>query len=114
MDPWSKGDYSRIIREASMVVEKVPVAILPSGRVAGRVLLAFPIVETEMRSWKRAPVSRVSRHALNIGQRVASEGSWGAQAPPRHGQGGAAPPGRLGPWWPPSSCASGSWKVPER
>src|SRR3954463_709433 len=45
MDPWSKGDYSRIIREASMVVEKVPVAILPSGRVPGRVLLALPILE---------------------------------------------------------------------
>src|SRR3954466_8384335 len=45
MDPWSKGDYSRIIREASMVVEKVPVVILPSGRVPGRVLLALPILE---------------------------------------------------------------------
>src|SRR4051812_19783565 len=44
--------------------------------------------ETEMRSWKRAPVSRVSRRALNISQRVASEGSWGAQAPSRRGQGG--------------------------
>src|SRR3954468_14984888 len=103
MDPWSKGDYSRIIREASMVVEKVPVAILPSAgcreefswrsrswkRGGG---------ETEMRSWKRAPVSRVSRRALNIGQRVASEGSWGAKAPPGAAKGGGAPPGRLGPW----------------
>src|SRR3954466_12571507 len=55
-----------------------------------------------MRSWKRALVPRVSRRALNIGQRVASEGSWGAQAPPppparprggpRH-QGASAPGG---------------------
>src|SRR3954464_11673474 len=50
MDPWSKGDYSRIIREASMVVEKVPVVILPSGRVPGRVLLALPILEAR---WRR-------------------------------------------------------------
>src|SRR3954467_2229142 len=49
MDPWSKGDYSRIIREASVVVEKVPVVILPSGRVPGRVLLALPILEARQR-----------------------------------------------------------------
>src|SRR4051812_13306707 len=49
MDPWSKGDYSRIIREASMVVEKVQVVILPSGRVPGRVLLALPILEARRR-----------------------------------------------------------------
>src|SRR3954464_11338426 len=49
MDPWSKGDYSRIVREASMVVEKVPVVILPSGRVPGRVLLVLPILEARRR-----------------------------------------------------------------
>src|SRR4051812_16308538 len=49
MDPWSKGDYSRIIREASMVVEKLPMVILPSGRVPGRVLLALPILEARRR-----------------------------------------------------------------
>ena len=43
MDPWSKGDYSRIVREASMVVERLPVVILPSGRVPRRVLLVLPI-----------------------------------------------------------------------
>ena len=45
MDPWSKGDYSQLIREVSMVVERLPVVILPSGRVPGRVLLVLPIVE---------------------------------------------------------------------
>src|SRR3954463_1177341 len=49
MDPWYKGDYSRIIQEASMVVEKLPVVILPSGRVPGRVLLALPILEARRR-----------------------------------------------------------------
>ena len=45
MDPWSKGDYSQLIQEASMVVERLPVVILPSGRVPGRVLLVLPILE---------------------------------------------------------------------
>ena len=33
-----------------MVVEKVPVVILPSGRVPGRVLLALPILEARRRN----------------------------------------------------------------
>ena len=33
MDPWSKGDCSRHIREAIMVVEKTPKVNPPSGRV---------------------------------------------------------------------------------
>src|SRR4051812_42311615 len=60
MDPWSKGDYSRIIREASMVVEKVPVAILPSGRVPGRVPLALPILEARRRRNRDAIVEKSS------------------------------------------------------
>ena len=55
---------------------------------------------TEMRSRKRVLVPRVSKDALNICQRGAPDGARGAQAPPRRGPGGA-PPGRLGPWWPP-------------
>src|SRR3954465_9286453 len=61
MDPWSKGDYSRIVREASMVVEKVPVVILPSGRVPGRVLLALPILEARRRRNRDAIVEKGSR-----------------------------------------------------
>src|SRR4051794_29589712 len=61
MDPWSKGDYSRIIREASMVVEKVPVVILPSGRVPGRVPLALPILEAQRRRNRDAIVEKGSR-----------------------------------------------------
>src|SRR3954471_13421681 len=61
MDPWSKGDYSRIVREASMVMEKVPVAIVPSGRVSGRVLLALPILEARRRRNRDAIVEKGSR-----------------------------------------------------
>src|SRR3954463_7333365 len=61
MDPWSKGDYSRIVREASMVVEKVPVVILPSDRVPGRVRLALPILEARRRRNRDAIVEKGSR-----------------------------------------------------
>ena len=50
MDPWSKGDYSQLIWEASMAVERLPVVILPSGRVTGRVLLVLPILKAR---WRR-------------------------------------------------------------
>src|SRR3954469_23369386 len=49
MDPWSKGDYSRHIREASMVVEKLPEVNPPSDRVPGRGLLVLLILEARRR-----------------------------------------------------------------
>src|SRR4051812_43510336 len=49
MDPWSKVDYSWIIREASMVKEKLPEVNPPSDRVSGRGLLAVPILEARRR-----------------------------------------------------------------
>ena len=45
MDSWSKEDYSRHVREASMAVEKLPEVNPPSGRVPGRGLLTLPISE---------------------------------------------------------------------
>src|ERR1041385_1098000 len=49
MDPWSEVDYSRFIREASMVVEKLPEVVPPSGRVPGRGLLVLLILEARRR-----------------------------------------------------------------
>src|SRR3954471_20807949 len=93
MDPWSKGDYSQLIREASMVVERLPVVILPSGRVPGRVLLVLPILEARRRRnrdeiAKKGSVLEGFGTLLNICQRGASAEAWGAQAPPRRGQEG--------------------------
>src|SRR4051812_37104788 len=48
MDPWSKGDYSRHTRKASMEVDGVPEVVPPSGRVPGQLLLATPILK-----WRR-------------------------------------------------------------
>src|ERR1041385_4058160 len=50
MDPWSKVDYSRFIGEASMVMEKLPEVVPPSGRVPGRGLPVLPILEA--RRWR--------------------------------------------------------------
>ena len=66
MDSWSKGDYSQLIREASMVVEKLPVVILPSGRVPGRVLLVLPILEAYEHKYKRGRSNILLKHNLNI------------------------------------------------
>src|SRR4051812_40783492 len=49
MDPWSKGDYSQDIREASMVMDGLPEGIPPSGRVPGHLLLAAPILKRRRR-----------------------------------------------------------------
>ena len=42
-------DYSRFTQEASMVVEKLPEVVPPSGRVLGRGLLVLPILEARRR-----------------------------------------------------------------
>src|SRR3954471_15949349 len=97
MDPWSKGDYSRIIREASMVVEKVPVVILPSGRVPGRVPLALPILEARRRRNRDAIVEKGSRpEGFETCFKYTPKGGVrrprGAQAAQRRGPGGGAAP----------------------
>src|SRR6187399_2874502 len=109
MDSWSKGDYSRVIREVSMVVEKLPVVIPPPAGC--REEFSWCSRSWKRRRWrnrdgiaKRVPVLRVSEDALNIWQRGASGKLRGAQAPPPPGGaqgGGGRPPGRLEPWWPP-------------
>ena len=109
MDPWSKVDYSRLIREASMVVEKLPVVVLPSGRVPGRVLLMLPILEA-LRRRNRGEITKKGFVLQGFGtrgiymRRGQPEAEQGPQAPPWRGQGwGRArwPPGPpLAPLWP--------------
>src|SRR3954467_5430635 len=100
MDPWSKVDYSRFIREASMVVEKLPEVISPSGRVPGRGLLVLPILEARRR-WNRGEIAKkgsvpegFSSRGINR-RRGQPEVVQGLQAPPWRGLGVAAPGGRL-------------------
>src|ERR1041384_2318807 len=49
-DPWSKADYSRHIREASMAMDGLPEGVSPSGRVLEQLLQAAPILK---RRWRR-------------------------------------------------------------
>src|SRR4051812_13498318 len=52
MDPWSKGDYSRHIREASMAMDGFPEGVPPSGRVPGQLLQAAPILKRRRRRYR--------------------------------------------------------------
>src|SRR3954470_16372061 len=113
MDPWSKGDYSRIIREASMVVEKVPVVILPSGRVPGRILLALPILEARRRRNRDEIAKKGSRlegFGTNVKYRPKGDvrGHLGGPgAPPARPGGGPRHQGALGPGGPPPALLRG-------
>src|ERR1041385_3622543 len=57
MDPWSKKDYSRDIRGASMVERRLSEVNPPSGRVPGRVLLVLPILEARRR-WNPGEIAK--------------------------------------------------------
>src|SRR4051812_1114666 len=112
MDPWSKVDNSRIIREASMVVEKLPKVHPPSGRVPGQGLLAALILQARQREnkgeiAKRVLSSSVLGREVNICRRGARGWPRVSRRPPDAATRGAAPPGRLDPWWPPSGPNSG-------
>src|SRR3954469_25455584 len=104
MDPWSKGDYSRHIREASMAMDGLPEGVPPSGRVPGQLLLAAPILK---RRWQRyREENRNSRSILGVSSvgtkyrpKGAPRGPQGSQEGARRALGGAAPRTLLGPWW---------------
>src|SRR3954462_15352309 len=51
-DPWSKGDYSRHIREASMAMDGLPEGVPPPGRVPGQLLQVAPILKRRRRWYK--------------------------------------------------------------
>src|SRR3954464_2358253 len=109
MDPWSKGYYSRVIREASMVVERLPMVILPSGRVPGRVLLGLPILEARRRR-NRDEIAKRGSVLEGFGTRVkympkgGISGGLGGPGAPRRGQEGGcatrAPGAPVAPLWP--------------
>src|ERR1041384_8023986 len=87
MDPWSKGDYSRHIREASMAMEGLSEVVPPSGRVPGKLLLAAPILK------------RRRQYIEGIGKRTSILGvsSRGAKYRPKEGAKGATRE-LEGPW----------------
>src|SRR3954471_6634405 len=94
MDPWSKVDYSRFIREASMVVEKLPEVVPPSGRVPGRGLLVLPILEA-LRRRNRGQIAKKG----SVPEGFSSRGINRRKGAARGGPGApGAPLARLGAW----------------
>src|ERR1041384_3674816 len=80
MDPWSKVDYSRHIREASMAMEGFPEVVPPSGRVPGQRLLAAPILKRWRRRYredirKRTSILGISSAGGKYRRRGATKGS---------------------------------------
>src|SRR3954464_7747470 len=104
MDPWSKGDYSQHIREASIAMDGLPEVVPPSGRVPGQLLLAAPILKRWRRQYreemgKRTSILVVSSARAIYRRRGGTEGIHqgsrrvpGAPPGPRH-QGAWSPGG---------------------
>src|SRR3954469_16225397 len=102
MDPWSKGDYSRHIREESMAMEGLPEVVPPSGRVTGQILLAAPILKRRRRQYREE--FRNNRSILGVSSARAKYRPKGAPRGATRQPGGqpARPGGRArhppGPW----------------
>src|SRR3954465_7921324 len=91
MDPWSKGDYSRHIREASMEMEGLPEVVPPSGGVSGQRLLVAPILKRRRRYreeiGKKTSILGISSARGKYRRRGQPGGPPGSQAPPWHALG---------------------------
>src|ERR1041385_7233977 len=51
-DPWSKEDYSRYIREASMAMDGLPEGVASPGRVPEQLLQEAPILKRRRRRYR--------------------------------------------------------------
>src|SRR3954463_7236732 len=87
MDPWSKVDHSRHIREASMAMEKLSEVNPPSGRVPGQRLLAALILK------------RLRRNREGIGKKGYGPRVFGARGKYRRRGAARGPPGSPGAPW---------------
>src|SRR4051812_26891850 len=120
MDPWSKVDYSRHIREASMAMEELPEVNPPSDRVPGKRLLAAPILKRRRR-WNREGIGKKGssfegfRTRGKYSGRGQPRGAPGVQAPPGRdptlGRATRAPGALVGPLWPPLDDSGSFWRA---
>src|SRR3954465_1976525 len=108
MDPWSKVDYSRHIREASMAMDGLPEGVPPPDRVPGQRLLASPILKQRRRRnreeiRKKGSLPRVSATGAKYRRKGAARGLGAPWARPhpwsRH----------QGAWGPGGSPPAPSW-----
>src|SRR3954471_23660992 len=120
MDLWSKGDYSRHIREASMAMDGLPEGVPPSGRVPEQLLQAAPILKRR----RRRDRGEIAEKGLILGVSTPRAKYWrrGAPGGPTRQPGGLLARPRVGPrqgpsWSPGGGPPSLSWlfgKLPER
>src|SRR3954471_15716024 len=106
MDPWSKGDYSRHIREESMVMKGLPKVVPPSGRVPGQLLLAAPILK-----WRRRRNREENGNSKSILGVSVTGGKYRPKGAPRGAKGlpgGLLARPRVGPRQGPSWGPGGS------
>src|SRR3954464_3078723 len=85
-DPWSKGDYSRHIREASMAMDGLPEGVSPSGRVPGQLLQAAPILKR--RRWRNREVLAKKGSVLGVSTPRGKYRRRGCRGDPRGSQEG--------------------------
>src|SRR4051812_45010801 len=107
--PWSKGNYSRYIREASMAMDGLPEGVASSGRVPEQLLQAAPILKRRRRRnrgeiAKEESVLGVSTPRGKYRRRGHRGDPPGSQEASWRGLGWAAPGALLSSWWWPSSA----------
>src|SRR3954464_13184072 len=94
-DPWSKGNYSRHIREASMDMDGLPEGVPPSDRVPGQLLQAAPILKRRRRRY-RGEFAKV-RSILGVSTPRAKYRRRGPPGGPTSQSGGSLARPRVGP-----------------
>src|SRR3954467_1107050 len=95
MDPWSKGDYSRHIREASMAMDGLPEGVSPSGRVPEQLLKAAPILKRRRRRYREVFAKKGS--VLGVSTPRGKYRRRGASRGPTRQPGGLLARPRVGP-----------------
>src|SRR3954463_10509647 len=114
MDPWSKGDYSRHIWEASMAMDGLSEGVPPFGRVPGQLLQAAPILKRRRRYREEFANNRSILGVCSLGGKYRRRGAprgatgqpGGSLAWPRVGP-------RQGPFWSPCGGPLPSFGVSE-
>src|ERR1044071_9727866 len=95
MDPWSKGDYSWHIQEASMAIDGLLEGVPPSGRVPGQLLQAAPILKWRRRRYREEFVK--IRSVLGVFTPRGKYRRRGASRGPTSQSGGCPARPRVGP-----------------
>src|ERR1043165_3207649 len=105
MDPWSKGDYSRHIREASMAMGGLSEGVPPSGRVPGQLLQEASILKRQRRRYRGEFAEK--RSILGVSTPRAKYRRRGAPGGPTSQPGGSRARPKVGPRHLPSWLAGG-------